>query len=607
MIRNFLTIAVVALATTAAVAGGEPEWFRDQSGLPPLRIDSLATTSDPVVATADKAFDISLPSDEQPVGERKSANQPDSTIRVQQNDTQIRPFRPVCECGDHVPCLDHWCVFDAYCCDGRPCSEPPCECAHGNCRLTEDGRWVCNDGACDVWGPPVYQSDAAVRFGWWAVGSRGSQVKTGEFQDLQSSPFWDVDMISSDGIRTWNVILSGLDKEANDAHVQYYGPEGIGKLDFERYIRRLDHQPLTGLDLPYGQVPPASPPPPDQQGNVITNDLNIGQDYAIRIEELNAKYRGKLMDNVTWRMNVWSQRKFGERQENATAHCFNFNAPAPAGATGNVCHVLSQSQSIDWRTVEIQPVLEAKFEHATVEYSHTMRTFGADDETVSRQYTHFNGFSPANDVLGPNYDYALVPDTVTQTDRLKVSTNLTDCNQLYSNMYIGGTNDELRDMHRNFNGYDLRLTNTAIDQVKLTGFTSRYAENTSYPPFFLTAPPLRRPRLLPIRRMTRPRWISRSITLARGLASMQPGSRMATGDPGARTTVCGKAPRSHRVTSTISSTANMRCTRLSRPIRDSLPSRILRPTRSNSGLRQNGRAVSIASCDTDCNSSKIHS
>ena len=220
--------------------------------------------------------------------------------------------------------------------------------------------------------------------------SNGSQNKTGEFQDLQSSPFWDVDTISSDGVRTWNVILSGLDNETNDARVQYYGPEGTGKLDFERYIRRLDHKPLTGLDLPPGNVPPA----PRLIGNVITNDLNVGQDYAIRVEELDAKAHGKLMDNVTWRMNVWSQRKFGERQENATAHCFNFNVLLPrAGATGNVCHVLSQRQTIDWTTVEVQPAVEAKFENVTVEYSHTIRSFGADDGIVTRQYTHFNGFT----------------------------------------------------------------------------------------------------------------------------------------------------------------------------------------------------------------------
>ena len=360
--------------------------------------------------------------------------------------------------------------------------------------MTKDGQWLCNDGCCDVWGPPVYQSDAAVRFGWWAVSSQGSQVKTGEFQDLSSSPFWDVDLISSDRLRTWNVILSGLDNEANDARLQYYGPEGSGKLDFERYIRRLDHKPLTGLDLLPGQVPPASPPPPDQQGNVITNDLNVGQDYAIRVEELDAKAHGKLMDNVTWRMNVWQQRKFGERQENATAHCFNFNAlatpPAAAGATGNVCHVVSQSQTIDWTTVELKPEVEAKFENVTVNYSHTIRTFGADDSIVTRQYTHFSGFSPANDVLGPPYDYALVPDSTTHTDRFKVSANLAECNKFYGNMYVGNTRDDLRDMSREFNGYDLRLINTAIDQVKLVGYASEYDENTSFSANIFAAPPL---------------------------------------------------------------------------------------------------------------------
>ena len=240
---------------------------------------------------------------------------------------------------------------------------PPCECAHGKCCLSEDGQWFSNDGRCDVWGPPVYTSNAAVRFGWWAVGTDGSQNKTGEFQDLASSPFWDVDFISSDGVRTWNVVMSGLDNEANDVRVQYFGPNSSGKLDFERYIRRLDHDPLNGFDL-------NGPVPPGPNDNVVTRDLNVGQDYAIRVEEIDAKYHGKLMDNVTWRMDVWSQRKFGDRQANATAHCFL----ASAGAAGNTCHVLSQSQSIDWTTVEVKPAVEAKFENATVEYSHTMRT-----------------------------------------------------------------------------------------------------------------------------------------------------------------------------------------------------------------------------------------
>jgi hypothetical protein len=399
-------------------------------------------------------------------------------------DQQERPFRPVCGCDCDVPCLDKWCAWDVIRCDDCWCVDTPCECAQGNCRLTEDGCWVCNDARCDVWGPPVYCSNGAARFGYWAIGNDGSLQKVGEYQDLESSPFWDIDTISSDGVRTWDIALSGLDQETNDARVHYYGPGGSAKIDFQRFIHRLDHDPIVGYDLAPGEVPPAIP-----DSNVIADDLNIGEDYAIRVQELDAKFQGRITDNVKWRMNVWSQRKFGERQANATAHCFNVNAPAAAGATGNTCHVLSQRQAIDWMTVEVQPVVEAKFENVTVEYSHTMRSFGQDDQAVDRMYTRF-GFSPASGTLGPAYEYSLVPENSTQIDRIKIGANLTEDNQFYANLYHGDTTNEFRDMDRNYNGYDLRLINSSIDDVTLTGYTSRYAENTDYPPFFLDAPPL---------------------------------------------------------------------------------------------------------------------
>jgi hypothetical protein len=133
--------------------------------------------------------------------------------------------------------------------------------------------------------------------------------------------------------------------------------------------------------------------------------------------------------------------------------------------------------------------VEAKFGHATVEYSHTMRSFEQDDGIATRQYTHF-GFSPANNVLGPDYDYALVPDNFTQIDRLKIKTRLNECNEFYANLYVGNTKNEFRETRRDFNGYDLRLTNRSFDQVTFTGYTSRYEETNEFPPFFLDEPPL---------------------------------------------------------------------------------------------------------------------
>ena len=211
----------------------------------------------------------------------------------------------------------------------------------------------------------------------------------------------------------------------------------------------------------------------------------MGEDYAIRVQQLDAKFKGQLTDNLKWRLNLWGQRKFGQRQANAPAHCFDIG-----GAAENTCHVVSQGQSIDWLTVEVQPVVEANFENITVEYSRTMRSFGQDDGIVSRQYTHFNGFSGPGNTLGPPYDYSLVPDNFTQIDRLKVSGLLTDYNRLYANLYIGNTKNEFRDTHRRFDGYDVRLMNNSFDDLDITAYVSRYVENNEFPPFFLTSPPL---------------------------------------------------------------------------------------------------------------------
>lgn len=484
MRRYSFAIAIVAIVATSAVGGQESAFITDQGDSAP-RKPTLATFEPGAVTVV--SDDNSVASSTQ--GPEGNASNDANTLpsppaqQTIESTTLQRPFHPVCSCDCTVPCLDQWCVWDVIRCDECWCNVTPCECAHGQCRLTESGCWVCNDGYCDVWGPPVYQANGALRFGYWSIANSGSQQKTGEYQDLSSSPFWDVDTITSDGVRTWDIILSGLDQETNDARIHYYGPEGKAIVDFQRFIHRLDHDPIQGYDLPPGQSPPATP-----AGNVIADDLNVGDDYAIRVSELDSKFQGNLTDNVKWKMNVWSMRKFGERQANATAHCFNVNAPAPPGATGNTCHVLSQRQTIDWTTVEVQPGVEARFENVGVEYTHTIRSFGTDDQTADRMYTRFN-FSPASGTLGPPYEFSLVPESSTNIDRVKLTAALTDENQFYANLYHGETRNEFRDLERTYNGYDLRLINTSINDTTLTGYASRYADDTSNPTFFLDAPP----------------------------------------------------------------------------------------------------------------------
>ncbi|MAT68320.1 MAG: hypothetical protein CMJ58_02235 [Planctomycetaceae bacterium] len=392
------------------------------------------------------------------------------------DDYPMRGFHSVCYCRCKVPMLDRWpedCQPD---CTTSRWRQHPCGTSHGNCYLTDAGTWVSNDSCCDVWGTPVYRSDSAVRFGWWGMSTDGSPTKVGEYQSLRPSPFWDVDGIRSDGVRTVDMTLTGLDQEANDAFLNYYGPRLSANVRYQRYQRRLDHDPLPGYDLD-------NPTPPGPDDNVVSQDLNVGDDYAIRVQQLDARFKGDITDNLKWRLNLWGMRKFGERQTNAVAHCF-----ASGGAAGNTCHVVSQSQSIDWLTMEIEPVIEARFENVTVEYSRTMRSFGQSDELATRQYSRF-GFSPSSGTLGPDYAYALVPENYTQIDRLKVGATLTENNRLYANLYTGDTHNEFRDTHRSYDGYDLRLMNDALEEVNLTAYVNYNEQKNELPTEFLTTPP----------------------------------------------------------------------------------------------------------------------
>jgi hypothetical protein len=397
-------------------------------------------------------------------------------------------FRSICDCGCTIECLDRWCICEDVCCTTNEWCNHGCDCAQGNCYLTPNG-WVTNDGQCDVWGYDEDYYSTAFRMGAWGLDTQGSLNKIGEYQQLRSSEFWDLDGIYSNGDRTLDFWLSGLDNEANNAHVYYYGGPGLSaRLRYDRFFRRVDHDALQGFPRP---TFPAVPGPAQ---NVIVEDLNVGEDYAIRVQQLDARFQGNLSDNVKWRLNLWGLRKFGERQQNATAHCFNVNAPAPAGATGNVCHVLSQRQAIDWTTMEIQPVVEAQFDAVTVEYSRTMRGFGQSDDSIFRQYTRFNfNFPAGSGFLGPDYQYGIVPESFTQIDRVKVQATVSETQHLYANLYLGDTRNDFRDTHRQFGGYDVRFIDRSFERLTSTAYVSMYEENNQLPPFFFTDAPFSHP------------------------------------------------------------------------------------------------------------------
>lgn len=394
-------------------------------------------------------------------------------------------FYPICDCngGCEVPGMDYWCDGCPSCCSTDMWCDHCCQDSAGTNRLLDDGTWMSDMGCCDVHGCGTPYYDSSVRFGWWSVGTAGSVTRIGEYQDLTSSPFWDVDTLRSDGTHTLDLVMSGLDNEANQARAQYYGPRMSANVFYQRFLRRWDHDPMASPDI--------GPPVPSQDPNdVISEDLNVGEDYAIRVQQLDARFKGNLTQNIKWKLNVWGMRKFGERQSNAVGHCYNINPQLNMAGTDNRCHVLSSRQNVDWLTMQLEPIIEARFDRFTVEYSHTVRSFSADDQFLTRQYSRFGYQGPGGSgTYGAPFEYATVPSNETHIDRLKISSQLNENNRFYGNLFVGNTHNEFRNTRRQFGGYDLRLTNTSIDRVTLTGYNSMYEENNQLPPYYFNSAP----------------------------------------------------------------------------------------------------------------------
>ena len=332
--------------------------------------------------------------------------------------------------------------------------------------------------------PPLSEirepGDLAVTFGGWFTQNSGSTVKTGEYQGTSSSPFFVVDGLFSNGAQTLGVYGNMTDDDSNQANVHFFTGKFFADFDYQRFIHNLGHESLNNFtpDTPFT----ASKAVPSDSV-VLGQDLSRNTDYAIHVEEIKGSVGDRINDNLRVRVDVSELHKFGDRQENAAAHCFE----AQAGGQ-KVCHLVSQSQYIDWTTVEVTPRVEATFGPVSLEYSRLMRQFTQDDSTVSRDYTYGSGLSgaPTAGILnGGPYAYGVVPDSLTQIDQLKLSLDLGPKRSLYAFGYIGNTQNEDRDTNRSFNGYDLRLTDWSIPRTSVTIYAKAYNQTGESPATFL--------------------------------------------------------------------------------------------------------------------------
>ena len=383
--------------------------------------------------------------------------------------------------------------------------------------------------------------DFILRAGAWSVHPTGSLNKIGEYQNLQDSAFWNADGLVSNGMQTIDASATGSDDVTGEGRLHYFGPHVEADLYYEQFEHQLDAHTYAGFNY-LGQNNTPGPSGPNQTGinganNIVlfTDDNQAPkQDFAIRVQEWKANFKGSLTDSLKWRLNVFGIDKEGYRQVNEFQHCSaaagngsgpnlpggplppggtpvppndNSNNPLWTGLTSQ-CHVTSQAQHIDWKTTEIVAALEWRLgENTTIEYSHTFRDFTADDQNVAFNYDASSTYSlnPAAVTYAtaaanfPNANaqqqainnlmagYAIVPDNQTQIDRVKFSSKIGCSTDVYMLGYVGYNEDELRDTYRNFNGADLRITNKSIKGLTVTAYGKYYDETSTSPLTALTA------------------------------------------------------------------------------------------------------------------------
>ena len=84
-----------------------------------------------------------------------------------------------------------------------------------------------------------------------------------------------------------NYSATGTDNDSTRAKIQYFGPNSQGFFDFTRFPHAQEHQNLDNMNA--SAIIPGTGPGSGQP--VIPQDLNKGQDYAIRVNQYEAQYK----------------------------------------------------------------------------------------------------------------------------------------------------------------------------------------------------------------------------------------------------------------------------------------------------------------------------
>ena len=136
---------------------------------------------------------------------------------------------------------------------------------------------------------------------------------------------------------------------------------------------------------------------------------------------------------------------------------------------------MTQGQSIDWVTSQVEPGIAWQTDWFSVEYSRTMRSFQQDDQVA---FGDFRAGVPAYGLGAVGYSN-WASENYTEIDRVKVWSQIAPDTDLYVLGWVGNTHNKLRESDRKFYGVDGRITNQSIDGLTATAYAKSHVQNNS--------------------------------------------------------------------------------------------------------------------------------
>ena len=273
-----------------------------------------------------------------------------------------------------------------------------------------------------------FSLESKMEVGYRAVSTDGNPDRAAEYSFLESNPTLGLDIRGGTG--TERFIFEGAYLNENDYRAEaHYNHGGLLRFDLrtERFFHNLDHIPYDPSVPEARQDAFASNPATgDEVLRAIFSDRDQGEDYGIRLDTNEVRFRGKFKTfPAHLNLGYWRFEKKGDRQLRFVEEGWDHpDIPNPINPTTgepnacNVCHMQSKSRDIDRVTDEFTVGVDAHLGPIDIIFEHLYREF-REREAIPDDIFGGHSFRPAG-----IYQHDENPDSKLTETTFKAHTSL---------------------------------------------------------------------------------------------------------------------------------------------------------------------------------------